>query len=99
MDQGNFLNTPTTNIADFQALSANFNQSVALDNAQFNSMNSFAESLGFSLSPNADGQGFAVTAVPEPATLTLIGGSIAAMGFFRPRRRKNKAATEGGAKA
>jgi hypothetical protein len=98
-DQGNFNDGTKTNFADFQLLSANFGSSLQLDNAQFTAMNDVALANGYTMTPNADDVGFTLTAVPEPASLTLIGGTMAALGFIRPRRRKNKAENEGGAKA
>jgi hypothetical protein len=107
-DQGNFNGGAKTNFADFQLLSANFGQSLQLDNAQFTAMDDFSESAGLGyLVPNADDVGFSFSstyvpytaAVPEPASLTIIGGTMAALGFIRPRRRKNKADNKGGAQA
>jgi len=98
-DQANFNGGAKTNYTDFQLLSANFNDSTQLDNAEFTSMDDVALAHGQTMTPNADGLGFSFSAVPEPASLTLIGGTLAAMGVIRPRRRKNKAENEGGAKA
>jgi len=98
-DQANFNDGPKTAYIDFQLLSANLNSSTSLDNAQFTSMENYALANGQTMTPNADGIGFTLSNVPEPASLTLIGGTMAALGFIRPRRRKNKAENQGGATA
>jgi hypothetical protein len=72
------------NFTDFQLLAANFNDSTTLDNAEFQAMDQFALSNGFSMTANADGDGFTLTAVPEPAGVSML--AIAAFGLLGRRR-------------
>jgi hypothetical protein len=83
-DQGNFNYDAKTNFSDFQLLAANFNNSTTLDNAQFDAMDQFAMSNGFSMTANADGDGFTLTAVPEPAAVSML--AIAGLGLLGRRR-------------
>jgi hypothetical protein len=69
-------------------LAANFNDSTSLDSADFTTMNNFAEGFGDSLVANADGTGFTLNAVPEPASLGILG--FASFGLLIRRRRKQR---------
>jgi hypothetical protein len=85
-DQADFNYAGKTNFTDFQLLAANFNDSTTLDNAEFNSMDSFALSNGFSMTANSNGNGFTLTAVPEPISASLTG--LMAMGLLTRRRSR-----------
>jgi hypothetical protein len=86
-DQGNFNYGPKTNFTDFQLLAANFNDSTSLDNADFNAMNQFAQSQGYTMTANPDGSGFTMTQVPEPAAVTILFCASLFLAF-RPRRMR-----------
>jgi hypothetical protein len=84
-DEGNFNYGTGTNFTDFQLLAANFNDSTSLDNAEFDSMNQLALSNGYTMTANPDGTGFTLTAVPEPASLGMVGALT--VGILARRRR------------
>jgi hypothetical protein len=84
-DEGNFNYDGKTNFSDFQLLAANFNDSTTLDNAEFNAMNQFALSNGFTMTANPDGTGFTLSAIPEPATASIL--LLAAAGSLMRRKR------------
>jgi hypothetical protein len=85
-DEGDFNYAGVTNFADFQLLAANFNDSTSLDNAQFEAMNTFALENRYSMTANADGVGFTLTAVPEPGMMALLG-----VGVWLPLARRRRA--------
>jgi len=87
-DQGNFVYGAKTNFTDFQLLSSNFNDSTSLDAADFNAMNQFALSQGYTLTANPDGDGFSVTQVPEPAALSILLGASLILAFRPGRMRR-----------
>jgi hypothetical protein len=77
-DEGNFTYGSSTNFGDFQLLSQNFGASDSgLTSAQLASINGFAAQFGEQMEPNADGVGFSLVSVPEPASggLLLLAGS------------------------
>jgi hypothetical protein len=85
-DEGDFNYAGKTNFTDFQLLAANFNESTSLDNAEFDAMNAIALSQGQTLVANPDGDGFSFVAIPEPASVGLLG--MAGVGFLARRRRR-----------
>jgi hypothetical protein len=83
-DQGDFNYAKKTNFTDFQLLASNFNNSKSLDSAEFDVMNQFSLNNGYRMTPNSDGVGFTLTAVPEPASMAL----IAVFGLLGLQRRR-----------
>ena len=86
-DEGNFAYGPTVDFGDFQLLAQDFGASSSgLTGAELSSLNSFAAQFGDALTPNSDGVGFQVVAVPEPASACL----LAAGGLLLLRRRRDR---------
>jgi fibronectin-binding autotransporter adhesin len=86
-DQGDFTYSGTTNFGDYQLLAQDFgSNSSGLNAGEIASMNSFAANFGDALVPNADGVGFQVVSVPEPASIGFLGA--VGLGLLGRRRRK-----------
>jgi fibronectin-binding autotransporter adhesin len=86
-DQGNFNGHATVDISDLQALLTNFNTSVSLTYAELSGIENLVGQFGFEAIPNSNGNGFALVAVPEPASVGLI--AVAGFGLLA-RRRKHR---------
>jgi hypothetical protein len=87
-DEGDFTYNGTTNFGDFQLLSQNFGANAsALTAGEIASLNGFAAQFGDQAVPNADGIGFSLVSVPEPASAGLL---LAATAGLVGRRRKRK---------
>jgi hypothetical protein len=84
-DQGDFDNGGTTDFADFRLLAANFDNSTTLDSGDFNVMNAYAMSQGYTMAANSGETGFSLTALPEPGSIGIVG--IASFLLGRRRRR------------
>jgi autotransporter-associated beta strand protein len=85
-DQGNFLGHATVDISNLQALLSNFNDSTSLSDSEMSGIENIVGQFGDLAIPNANGTGFTLVAVPEPATasLALVG---AAWPLLARRRR------------
>jgi fibronectin-binding autotransporter adhesin len=89
-DEGNFTYGPKIDFGDFQILAQDFgSSSSALTASEISSLNSFASAFGAELAPSADGVGFQVISVPEPASAGLM---ILAGGLLARRRRTGRPA-------
>jgi fibronectin-binding autotransporter adhesin len=87
-DQGNFAYGPTITFGDFQMLAQDFGStSGGLTAGEVSSLQSFAAQFGEQLEPNADGVGFTLVSVPEPASIGLV--AAAGLGMLARRRRRN----------
>ncbi|HUB24232.1 MAG TPA: PEP-CTERM sorting domain-containing protein [Tepidisphaeraceae bacterium] len=86
-DQGDFTYSGVVTFGDFQLLAQDFgaNTNVLLTGAEMASLNNFAAEFGDRLTANADGVGFQIVAVPEPATIALL---TAGTGLLLTRRRR-----------
>jgi chondroitin AC lyase len=83
-DEGNFTYGSVIDFADFQLLSQNFGAGTsALTSGELASMNGFAAQFGEELA--ADGNGYELVGVPEPASAALLGLFV---GSLLARRRK-----------
>ncbi|HUB23954.1 MAG TPA: autotransporter-associated beta strand repeat-containing protein [Tepidisphaeraceae bacterium] len=86
-DQGNFAYAATIDFGDFQMLAQDFGaNSSGLTSGESASLQSFAAQFGDELQPNADGVGFTIVSVPEPASI----GLMAAVGLGMLSRRQRK---------
>jgi fibronectin-binding autotransporter adhesin len=85
-DQGNFNGHADVDISDLQALLTNFNTSIALSYSELANLENLVGEFGYAASPNANGAGFALVAVPEPASGSLL---LTAVALLARRRRRN----------
>jgi hypothetical protein len=86
-DEGNFSYGSSTDFGDFQLLSQNFGQTAsALTSGELASINSFAAQFGEGTEPNADGVGFSLVSVPEPAATGLVIFGVTGLVVRRRRR-------------
>jgi fibronectin-binding autotransporter adhesin len=83
-DEGNFNGHATVDISDLQALLTNFNTSVMLSYSELTGIENLVGEFGDIAVPNADGTGFTLVAVPEPASL---GGLAIGFSILTARRR------------
>jgi hypothetical protein len=86
-DEGDFLYTGTVTFADFLALAGNFGKVTALSASELADMENFAGQFGDELVANADGVGFQIVSLPEPASASLL--AVGALALFRRFRRAN----------
>jgi hypothetical protein len=87
-DKGNFTYGTTVNFGDFQELAQDFGSTAsALSAAEIASMDRFAAQFGDVLTPNPDGVGFELVAVPEPFSAGVL--SLAGFGLLLRRRRNH----------
>jgi fibronectin-binding autotransporter adhesin len=84
-DQGNFNGHANVDISDLSALLSNFNTSTTLTYAELNGIENLVGQFGFEAIANSNGQGFALVAVPEPASVSLI--AMGAVGLLSRRRK------------
>jgi hypothetical protein len=87
-DEGDFTYSGATDFGDFQLLAQDFGaNSSALTAGEVASLNSFAGQFGYTLTPNADGVGFQIVSVPEPASAGLLAaGGLGLLARRRSRR-------------
>ena len=86
-DGGNFTYGSVVNFGDFQLLAQNFGATdAALTAAEAASLNNFAAQFGERFVGDADGDGFSLVSVPEPASAGVLAAAV--LGLLRPRRRK-----------
>jgi hypothetical protein len=86
-DEGNFAYSAAIDFDDFQMLMQDFGSgSTALTAGEIASLNSFAARFGDGLFVNADGTGFRLVAVPEPASAMLAGAMFLVIGPRRSRK-------------
>ena len=86
-DEGNFAYGASIDFGDFQMLAQDFGSSASgLSASEIASLNQFAAQFGDELVANADGNGFHVVSVPEPAAAALLAGALLAV--IAPRRRR-----------
>jgi fibronectin-binding autotransporter adhesin len=83
-DQGNFNGHSVVDISDLQALLTNFNTSVTLSYSELAGIENIAGEFGDVAIPNAEGFGFALVSVPEPASMALV--LVATTSLLRRRR-------------
>jgi autotransporter-associated beta strand protein len=88
-DEGDFTYSGAVTFGDFQLLAQDFgaNTNSLLTAGEFAAMNNFAAEFGDRLVANADGVGFQIVSVPEPATAVLMAGGI---GLLLARRRRGR---------
>jgi hypothetical protein len=86
-DQGNFKYTSTINFGDYGLIAQNYGYTASLTEAELSAMQQFASQFGDALVPNADGVGFQLVSVPEPAMATTL-AAIGAASLARRRRRR-----------
>jgi hypothetical protein len=87
-DEGNFTYGATVDFGDFQLLAQDFGSNdSAVSSTELASLNGFAAQFGDTLVSNADGVGFQVVAVPEPASIGI--AALAGVGLVaRGRKRR-----------
>jgi hypothetical protein len=85
-DQGNFNGHATVDISDLQALLANFNNSATLSDSELTGLENLVGEFGDVAVPDADGNGFLVVSVPEPASV----GVVICVGAIAMRRRRQR---------
>jgi hypothetical protein len=70
-DQGNFNGHANVDISDLTALLTNFNNATALNYSELSGIENLVGEFGDVAVPNANGTGFTLVAVPEPAAAML----------------------------
>jgi hypothetical protein len=86
-DEGNFTYGSTIDWSDFQLLATNVGDNVSDFTAgQIAAINGFAASFGDEFVANPNGAGFALLAVPEPASAGVM--ATAALGLLARRRAR-----------
>jgi autotransporter-associated beta strand protein len=84
-DDGNFNGHANADISDLTALLTNFNNATALSYSELSGIENLVGEFGFSAIPNSNGNGFTLTAIPEPVPFAL--GLLASSAFLLRRRR------------
>jgi len=85
-DQGNFNNHATVDFNDLQLLLGNFGDSTSLSYSELGGIENLVGEFGEVAIPNANGTGFTLASVPEPASAGI--GLLTATGLLRRRRRE-----------
>jgi len=85
-DKGNFTYQATINFSDFQEFAQNYSETSSLTEGQTSAIQQFAQEYGYSLVAFDDKSGFALVAVPEPASAGIL--AIAGAALLARRRRR-----------
>jgi len=85
-DQGNFNGDATVDFNDLQLLLNNFGDSITLSYARLSAIENVVGQFGAVAEPNADGVGFTLTSVPEPASMLCIAPAFAILMRRRVKR-------------
>ena len=88
--EGNFNYHSTVDFNDLQLLLGNFNASAALSDAELSGIENLVGEFGDVATPNADGNGFTLTSVPEPSLGIFTLGILATASLNRRMRLKSK---------